>query len=66
MLAEQVAGGDLRDAELVHQQLGLCALADAGRAEQQHGAGEEIARVGKGLHRKARNRKQEIGSRESR
>ena len=46
MLSQQVAGGDLRYAELRHQQLCLCAFANAGRADQKHRAGEEVARIG--------------------
>src|SRR5665213_950756 len=45
MLAQQVAGGDLRAAELRHQQLRLRAFPGAGRAEHQHWAGKKIARV---------------------
>jgi hypothetical protein len=45
VLAKEIAGGYLRDAELGHEALRLRALADAGRAEQKYRAGKEVARV---------------------
>ena len=45
VLAQEVAGGDLRDAELGHEELGLGALADAGRSQKENRPRQEGERL---------------------
>jgi hypothetical protein len=45
MLAQEIAGRDLRNAKLRHQELRLRALANTRRAEQKDWAGKKVARV---------------------